>query len=101
MSICSSKPQLDVAGGAHPREPRTDVISSSGGAGGVLQPPQPPLAPIASKWEKILKSMSQFIPYLSVSSRRYPCKLQQTEIQTAGTGSSALGGAVETTQRKL
>lgn len=61
-----------------------DVISSSGGAGGVLQPPKPPPALRASKWEKILKSMSQFIPYFSVSSSGDPCKVQQTEIQTAG-----------------
>lgn len=76
--MCSSEPQLDVAGGAHPREPRMAVISSPGGAGGVLQPPKPPPALRASKWEKILKSMSQFIPYFSVSSSGYSCKVQQT-----------------------
>lgn len=44
-----------------------DVISSPGGVGGVLQPPTPPPALRASKWERILKSMSQLIPYFSVS----------------------------------
>lgn len=48
----------------------------------MLQPPKPPPALRASTWEKILKSMSQFIPYFSASSSGYPCKMQQTDRDT-------------------
>lgn len=72
-----------------------DVISSPGGAGGVLQPLKPP-ALRASNWERILKSMSQLIPYFSVS-----CSGQAGRYRLQGFCLSALGGAaVGTAQRK-